>query len=61
MKKYIITILLFWVSVYLVLSFIKLELDFQLWTQNERAVYVFILVFVTPLTVLLKKVIDSEL
>lgn len=61
MKKYIITILLFWVSVYLVLSFIKLELDFQLWTKNERAVYVFILVFVTPLTVLLKKVIDSEL
>ena len=61
MKKIIVSILIFWVFVYLIISFIKWNLNCQLWTQDERAGYVVLVAAISPLIGILIKAIDSEL
>ena len=60
MKKIIVSILIFWVFAYLIISFIKWNLNCQLWTQDERAGYVVLVALISPLIGILINVIYSE-
>ena len=60
MKKYIKLFLFFIVTSYLIVSFIKWEINPKIWTMNDRGAYVFMLLLLGPLLVMLLKILNDK-
>ena len=60
MKNIIITYLLFVVSSYLIVAFIKWELNPELWTQFGRGMYILYIICCIPVVYILQDLIEKN-